>query len=626
MRTLKTFILSLALVFGLVAGPISAHSGEAAFSQAELDQMLAPVALYPDTVLSHVLIASTYPLEVIQAARWSRANPDLSGEEAVAAVEHKDWDPSVMALVAFPELLARMDEDIEWTQRLGDAFLVQEEEVVYTVQRLREKAYAQGNLKTNEHVRVVRETEYIYIEPRRTRMVYVPYYDPRVVYGPWWWSAHPPVYWHYPRYVSGVTFYWGRAYRVSPRFYFSSFYWPHRQVVVINHHHHYRSGGYFRSSRQVAHHKDRRHWQHNPRHRRGVAYHRNISERRFVEQPSGQTVRAATNRPAQARDNQRDWAAERRENLAIGERSQRSDARLANRADQRTSAQRQARATDSSATPAQRQDRSASATRSRPADSDRSRESSQRAATSPRQASEVRESLANRDQPRPRGEISREAAGRSNRTEATAGRAEAGDSRPSIPRQQREDSRPTVSIPRAQGRDDQSRITSRPASPQRQTRSASEAFRPDAGAVSSRLQATRSSGSTANTSSRSTPSRPNTSSSANRPSQPQAGMPRATTRQSTPPSQPRATPPQATTRQSTRSSSPRSSSSAPQRSPRQSSQPSRSSSAPAARSAPRSTSPRSSSSNTRSAGNRSASSSRSSSQSQVRSRGGNRER
>jgi hypothetical protein len=96
------------------------------FSQAELDQMLAPIALYPDALLSQVLIASTYPLEIVEAARWSRQNPQLAGEDAVAAVADRDWDPSVKALVAFPELLGRLDEDLAWTRSLGDAMLYQE--------------------------------------------------------------------------------------------------------------------------------------------------------------------------------------------------------------------------------------------------------------------------------------------------------------------------------------------------------------------------------------------------------------------------------------------------------------------------------------------------------------------
>lgn len=568
MQALKFLIFSVLVAAGLSVAPVS-KADEPAFSQAELDQMLAPIALYPDTVLSHVLIASTYPLEVIQAARWSRANPDLSGEQAVAAVEHMDWDPSVMALVAFPELLARMDEDIEWTQRLGDAFLIQEEQVVGTVQRLRDRAYAQGHLKTNEHVRVVRETEYIYIEPRRNRVVYVPYYDPRVVYGSWWWSAYPPVFWHTPRYRSGVAFSWGRAYHVSPRFYFSSFYWPKRQVVVVNHHHHYKSGRYFSSGREVARHTESRHWQHNPRHRRGVSYHRNVSERRFAEQPSGRTVRATANRQVQARDIKRDWAAERRENLDI---SQRGSGRATARTEQRAGTQRQSRGSESSAAATNRQGRSA--TQGRVSERNRSQASGQRAATPSRQASEVRESLSNREQSRSRN-TSSGTAGRNNRAD-TISRTEPAGSRPAI---------------------------------SRQSRSAPQASRPDAGSLSSRLQTTRPSSSNSNDTNR---SRPNAvRSSPLRQSRPEASAPRTSTRQSSP------------------APSPRSAKPAPRQSSQQSAPPRRSSSAPA-RSAPRSAPSRSSNTNTRSSGNRAssnrASSNRSSApRSRTRSRGGNRE-
>src|SRR6187551_1368777 len=92
------------------------------FSQQDLDQMLAPIALYPDSLLSQILMAATYPLEVVQAARWSRANPGLHGDRAVRAVAERDWDPSVKSLVAFPQILAMMDAKLEWTERLGEAF------------------------------------------------------------------------------------------------------------------------------------------------------------------------------------------------------------------------------------------------------------------------------------------------------------------------------------------------------------------------------------------------------------------------------------------------------------------------------------------------------------------------
>lgn len=239
------------------------------FTQAELDQMLAPVALYPDTVLSHLLIAATYPLEVVQAERWASTHTDLSGTDALKNVENEEWDPSVKALVPFPNLLKQMSDDLAWTQSLGEAFLQDEERVLDTVQNLRQRAYKEGSLDSMEHVEVNRDGDNIIIEPRAREVVYVPYYDTRVVYGPWWWDSYPPVYWPYRgyHYTSGI-FFWGPRVYIGTGIYFSSFHWHRRHVVVVDHHHHHR----FRSSRHVAHYHGAHRWEHNPVHRRGVIY------------------------------------------------------------------------------------------------------------------------------------------------------------------------------------------------------------------------------------------------------------------------------------------------------------------------------------------------------------------
>lgn len=265
------------------------------FSEAELEQLLAPVALYPDTVLSHLLIAATYPLEVVQAERWARKHSHLKGEEAVAAVEDRDWDPSVKALVAFPQLLERMSEDLDWTRRLGEAFLIDEAQVLTSIQNLRQRAYAEGNLKTTEYVEVVRETETIIIEPRVKEVVYIPYYDTRVVYGTWHWHDHHPVYWHRPSHYYGSTgFYWGSGIHVGSGFYFSSFHWGRHQTVVVNLHHH--DSPRFYSARSVAHYRHANHWRHDPQHRRGVAY-RAARLSQSYNSPRQETVRySAENR------------------------------------------------------------------------------------------------------------------------------------------------------------------------------------------------------------------------------------------------------------------------------------------------------------------------------------------
>ncbi len=303
-------LLSVALFPALLVAPVAAQQTASAgstvqnFSQAELDAMLAPIALYPDTVLSHVLIASTYPLEIIKANRWVEEHPRYSAEEALGQVEDMDWDPSVKALVPFPQLLERMSDDIDWTQRVGDAFLGQEAQVMTSIQTLRNKAYASGNLDKQQHIKVVREEKTIIIESASPQVVYLPYYDPQIVYGPWWWHSYPPVYWHVPvGYAVHRGFSWGVGIQITPGFYFSSFHWPRRQIVVIDHHHHWRDPYYYRSH-QIVHHKNSHHWRHNPHHRRGVSYHAGY-------QP---TREFSGNRSYQNREQQREWAAQTREN------------------------------------------------------------------------------------------------------------------------------------------------------------------------------------------------------------------------------------------------------------------------------------------------------------------------
>lgn len=192
------------------------------YNQAELDALIAPIALYPDSLLSQILMAATYPEEVAEAARWARANPHLKGDEAVRAAQNEPWDPSVKSLLAFPEVLARMDESPRWTRNLGEAFLNQEPHVMDTVQALRRRAQANGNLSSNDQYAVEQQGQAIVVQPR-TQYVYVPHYDPYVVYGPWWWHAYRPVYWR-PWYAPPVF--------VSSVF-FGGFNWHQRHVTVV---------------------------------------------------------------------------------------------------------------------------------------------------------------------------------------------------------------------------------------------------------------------------------------------------------------------------------------------------------------------------------------------------------
>jgi Protein of unknown function (DUF3300) len=127
------------------------------FLPEELEQMVAPIALYPDPLLVQVLMASTYPLEIVEAARWSKANPSVTGDAVADALQDRDWDPSVKSLATFPDVLAMMDEKIDWTQKLGDAFLAQQTEVMDAVQRLRAKAHTEGTLMSSKEQTVTVE-------------------------------------------------------------------------------------------------------------------------------------------------------------------------------------------------------------------------------------------------------------------------------------------------------------------------------------------------------------------------------------------------------------------------------------------------------------------------------------
>ena len=187
-----------------------------AFSQGELESMLAPIALYPDALLSQMMMASTYPLEIVEAARWRKANASLKEKALEDALQKQSWDESVKSLTAFPEVLDRMNQDLAWTQKLGDAFLAQQDQVMNTIQALRAKAKSTGNLESNDKQKVevqqAGNKQYIVIEPANPEIVYVPTYQPTVVYGAWGYPAYPPYYpsyWYPPGAAFVGGFFWG---------------------------------------------------------------------------------------------------------------------------------------------------------------------------------------------------------------------------------------------------------------------------------------------------------------------------------------------------------------------------------------------------------------------------------
>jgi hypothetical protein len=219
MKTITRLLLCAVL---LAAG--TAARAERVFNQGELDALLAPIALYPDAVLTNILVAARYPDDVREAAAWSRNNPQLRGDEALSAVEPEVWHPSVKSLVAFPDVLARMAQYPDWLRDLGEAYRVHGPYVMDTVQALRRRAQANGNLQSDSRQQVYDDNGAIVVAPASPEVVYAPYYDPYVVYGGWWWPAYRPVVWA-PWPVYGAF--------ISVGFFATRADW-HRRAVVVN--------------------------------------------------------------------------------------------------------------------------------------------------------------------------------------------------------------------------------------------------------------------------------------------------------------------------------------------------------------------------------------------------------
>jgi hypothetical protein len=186
------------------AQPASAPSQQL-LTGGQLDALVSPIALYPDALLSEILMASTYPLEVVEADRWVNANKNLQGDALKAALDKQNWDDSVKSLAATPDVLDMMSNKLSWTQQLGDAVLAQQPDVMDAIQRLRAKAQANNKLTSTSQQTVSTQQQggrqVIVIEPADPDEIYVPYYDPAVVYGPWPYPDYPPYYWPPPAYI-----------------------------------------------------------------------------------------------------------------------------------------------------------------------------------------------------------------------------------------------------------------------------------------------------------------------------------------------------------------------------------------------------------------------------------------
>jgi len=298
--------IMLATSPGLMAqGTQEAPTGEEEplFRPEEIDQLMAPIALYPDSLLAQVLAASTYPLEIVQAARFVEQNKGLKGEKLMQAAKDKDWDPSVKAMLEFPDVLLMMNEKLEWTEKLGDAFLSQQKDVMASAQRLRRKAEESGNLKTTTEQKVIveKETKTIIIEPANPQVVYVPTYSPTVVYGAWPYPAYPP-YPVYPYgYVAGAAFTFAAGVAIGAAWGGYGGWgcgWGGGEVDVnVNRQNSFTQNNYNNSQKYQK--KEggsgkNQNWQHNPEHRKGAQYKDQRTAQKFGQQGSGSRARAST--------------------------------------------------------------------------------------------------------------------------------------------------------------------------------------------------------------------------------------------------------------------------------------------------------------------------------------------
>src|SRR5436309_5053992 len=265
----------------------------------QLDSLVAPIALYSDPLLAQTLAASTYPLEIIQLQQWMDRNKNLQGKALADAVAKQQWDPSVQGLVEFPDVVQRMAGNVQWTTDLGNAFLAQQSDVMDAVQRMRAKAQGTGNLKTSAQQVVQTETvpsgkQVITVEPAQPDVVYVPSYDPQVVYG-----AAPPAYpyypYTYPGYVPGTALAWGAGIALGAAAWGSwgghwgNCDWNGGDVNINNNYNYNKNNNFNRNvSRQ-----GQGNWQHNPQHRGNAPYGNRQTANKYGGTARGQGGRGA---------------------------------------------------------------------------------------------------------------------------------------------------------------------------------------------------------------------------------------------------------------------------------------------------------------------------------------------
>ena len=303
MKKLSRFLLAW-LIVGLAMLPWARaqDSAPAPFKKEEIEQLVAPIALYPDALVAQILMASTYPLEVVSAARWSKANPSVKDKALEDAMQKQTWDPSVKSLTAFPSVLAMMNEKLDMTQKLGDAFLGQQKEVLDAIQRLRAKAQAAGNLKSSKEQTVTTAQEagttVIKIEPADPQVVYVPTYNPTVVYGPWPYPAYPPYYYYPPGYAAATVFSFGVGLAVGAAMWGNCNWGGGNVNINVNKYNNFNKTNINNGN-----------WNHNAEHRKGTQYRDSASQQKYGR---GQQ------KGAQSREEFRGRAEQGRQDIARG--------------------------------------------------------------------------------------------------------------------------------------------------------------------------------------------------------------------------------------------------------------------------------------------------------------------
>jgi hypothetical protein len=266
MRGFAALCAGLLFVMAFSGDSRAQQAGDKKLSKEKLEQLAAPIALYPDNLLAQVMMASTYPLEIVQADRWAKANKGLKGKALEDKLVSQPWDASVKSVVAVPQVLTMMSEKLDWTQGLGDAVLAQQEDLMAAVQRLRARAEGKGTLKSTPQQKVSKQTtsssqNVIVIEPTNPQVVYVPTYNPSVIYGAWPYPAYPPYYWYPPGYVAGSLLAFGAGVAVGGALW-GNCNWGNNNINI-------NVDRYNNFNRTNI---SNREWNHNADHRKGVPY------------------------------------------------------------------------------------------------------------------------------------------------------------------------------------------------------------------------------------------------------------------------------------------------------------------------------------------------------------------